>query len=210
LYPEPGGRIIVDPREMNRICVFCGSGSGRDPEYRRAAEACGRLIAARGAGLVYGGSQLGLMGVIADTVAARGGPVTGVVPRLLVEREAAHLGLADLRVVESMHERKALMANLATAFLALPGGFGTFDELFEIVTWAQLGLHSKPIGVLNVRGYFDPLFGMLDRAVAEGFIQERYRGLLISDAEPAALIDRLLRTAACLPSDPPSGVLESG
>lgn len=194
---------------MQRICVFCGSSSGRGTVYRAAAEECGRLIAAHGAGLVYGGSQLGLMGVVADTVAALGMPVTGVVPQLLVEKEAAHLGLADLRIVSSMHERKALMAELATAFLAIPGGFGTFDELFEIVTWAQLKLHAKPIGLLNVNGYFDPMLAMIDRAVQEGFIKERYRGLIAADSDPARLIARLVSAASLLPEEPASGALAS-
>ncbi len=143
--------------------------------------------------MVYGGSQLGLMGVVADAVMAGGGKVTGVVPRLLVEKEAAHLGLEDLRIVETMHERKALMADLADAFVALPGGFGTFDELFEIVTWAQLGLHAKPIGVLNVSGYYDGLLAMLDRCVTEGFIKERYRGLVKAADRPEELLSVLRR-----------------
>lgn len=184
---------------MQRICVFCGSSFGRGSVYREAAGECGRLIAAHGAGLVYGGSQLGLMGVVADTVAGLGMPVTGVVPKLLVEKEAAHRGLTDLRVVASMHERKALMAELATAFLAIPGGFGTFDELFEIITWAQLGLHSKPVGLLNVNGYFDPMLRMIDHAVEEGFIKERYRGLVIAETNPAKLIARLIDAGS---SDP--------
>lgn len=194
---------------MQRICVFCGSSFGRGSLYREAAEECGRLIAAHGAGLIYGGSQLGLMGVVADTVAALGMPVTGVVPKLLVEKEAAHLGLADLRVVGSMHERKALMAQLATAFLAIPGGFGTFDELFEIVTWAQLGLHAKPIGLLNVNGYFDPMLRMIDHGVAEGFIKERYRGLIFDQTNPANLIARLIDVGASVPADSSSGALAS-
>lgn len=199
---------MFDSGGMRRICVFCGSSSGRGPAYRDAALECGRLIAERGAGLVYGGSQLGLMGVVADTVASLGMPVTGVVPRLLVEKEAAHTGLADLRVVNSMHERKALMAELASAFLALPGGFGTFDELFEIVTWAQLGLHSKPIGLLNVNGYFDPMLGMLDKAAAGGFIKERYRNLIIDGAAAGPLMDRLFAAAPSGP-DSSSGVSAS-
>lgn len=149
------------------------------------------------------------MGVVADTVAALGMPVTGVVPKLLVEKEAAHPGLADLRVVGSMHERKALMAELATAFLAIPGGFGTFDELFEIITWAQLGLHAKPIGLLNVNGYFDPMLAMMDHAVAEGFIKERYRSLVFDETNPAKLIARLIDAATSVPGDASCDALAS-
>jgi uncharacterized protein (TIGR00730 family) len=185
---------------MPRLCVFCGSAFGRRAEYRDTAVLVGRLIVERGWGLVYGGSQLGLMGVVADTVAAAGGSVVGVVPRLLVEKEAAHLGLADLRIVESMHERKALMADLSDAFLALPGGIGTLDELCEIVTWAQLGLHAKPIGLLNTGGYWDSLVAMLDHAVAEGFIKQRYRGLLRSCDDPVALLEELGVAATTRPT----------
>src|SRR6516164_2274986 len=147
---------------LKRICVFCGSSVGDRPIYLQAALELGRAIAERRLGLVYGGGHIGLMGVLADAVLSGGGEVIGVIPQALVDRELAHTGVTELRVVETMHQRKALMADLSDGFLALPGGFGTGDELFEILTWAQLGLHAKPIGVLNVGGYFDPLLAWLD------------------------------------------------
>jgi uncharacterized protein (TIGR00730 family) len=180
---------------MQRVCVFCGSSGGNRPVYRDAAERLGRLLAARGIGLVFGGSHLGLMGLLADTVLAAGGSVTGVMPRLLVEKEAAHTGLPDLRIVGSMHERKALMAELADGFIAMPGGFGTFEEFCEVVTWSQLGVHRKPCGLLNVEGYYDSLLGLCDHAVAEGFLKPVNRSIVLADAEPEALLDRMLHTA---------------
>src|ERR1043165_174167 len=144
-------------RPFRRVCVFCGSSPGARPEYRQAAEAMGRLLASRRIGLVYGGGNVGLMGLLADAALSAGGEVIGVIPRHLDAREVAHRGLPDLRVVASMHERKALMADLSDAFIALPGGLGTLEEMFEILTWAQLGLHRKPCGLLNVLGYFDRL-----------------------------------------------------
>lgn len=178
---------------MPRVCVFAGSSVGVRPSYRAAAEALGSAIAARGWGLVYGGGGIGLMGVVADAALAGGGEVIGVIPNALDTHEVAHRGLTSLRVVADMHTRKASMADLADGFVALPGGLGTFDELFEIVTWAQLGFHAKPIGLLDVDGYFAPLRALVEHAVAEGFVAPRYRALLDVDSDPIALLDRLRR-----------------
>lgn len=177
---------------MRRICVFCGSSFGSRPEYRQAAAEVGALLARKGVGLVYGGSNVGLMGVVADTVLAGGGDVIGVIPDALVAKEVAHRGLADLRVVGSMHERKALMAELSSAFLALPGGFGTLEEFIEAVTWSQLGLHRKPCGVLNVCGYYDSLLAMLDHAVEEQLLRPENRALVLVETDAETLIDKLL------------------
>jgi len=174
-----------------RLTVFCGSSTGRSPVYGDAARALGREMLARGAGLVYGGAGVGLMGVLADTLLEGGGEVIGVIPRHLVAREIAHADVTDLRVVETMHERKALMAELGDGFVALPGGVGTLDELFEAWTWAQLGLHVKPCGVLNVDGYFDSLLRLIEHTVEEGFMRPEYGRSLIAETEPAALLDRL-------------------
>jgi len=171
--------------------VFSGSSFGAKPVYADAAAGLGREIAARGIGLVYGGGSVGLMGVVADAVLAAGGEVIGVIPRALATKEIAHQGLADLRVVASMHERKALMTELADGFIALPGGFGTFDELFEAITWAQLGLHQKPIALLDVGGYFGPLLALLDRATEERFVRVEHRALVVSAADPVRVLDRL-------------------
>lgn len=176
---------------MKRICVFAGSSAGARPEYLATAGELGSLMAARGVELVYGGARVGLMGAVADAVLAGGGRVTGVIPRALVEKEVAHSGLTDLRVVTSMHQRKALMADLSDAFIALPGGWGTLDEMFEILTWAQLGLHRKPCGLLNVQGYFDQLLAFLDHTVEQGFVRREYRSLLAVAAGSAALLDAL-------------------
>jgi hypothetical protein len=176
---------------VRRVCVFCGSSPGRDPRHAEQAAALARELASRGMGLVFGGGSIGLMGVLADHALAAGGSVTGVIPHSLAARELAHRGVADMRVVATMHARKALMAELADAFVALPGGMGTLDELFEVVTWSQLGIHRKPIGVLNVAGYYDPLVALLDHAVAGGFVAAESRGLVIVDADPAALLDRM-------------------
>ena len=176
---------------LERICVFCGSSSGAREIYREAAISLGRTLAQRGIGLVYGGSHLGLMGTLADTVMAARGAVTGVMPRLLVDKEAAHTGLPDLRIVGSMHERKALMADLACGFIALPGGFGTLEEFCEVLTWAQLGVHAKPCGLLNVAGFYDPLLALLDHAVAERFLKPQNRDLVIADDDVARLLDRM-------------------
>ncbi len=176
---------------MNRICVFAGSKFGVRAEYRSAAEALGRAMATRHLAVVYGGAQVGLMGVLADAALSGGGQVIGVIPEALVAREVAHTGLDDLRIVATMHARKALMADLADAFIALPGGWGTFDELFEILTWSQLGLHRKPVGVLNVQGYFDPLLSLIAHAIDEGFVA-RDAGRLITVADSAErLLDQL-------------------
>lgn len=175
-----------------RVCVFCGSRAGGRPVFAEQARAFGRLLAARGVGLVYGGGHVGLMGILADAVLAGGGEVRGVIPRALQDRELAHQRLTELHVVETMHQRKALMADLADGFAALPGAFGTGDELFEILTWAQLGLHAKPIGLLNVGGFFDPLLAWIDRAVEEAFLKPQHRDLLLVADEPGRLLDRLL------------------
>jgi uncharacterized protein (TIGR00730 family) len=179
-------------RPLQSICVFCGSSRGARPDYLSAAEATGREIARRGITLVYGAGNIGLMGAVADAALAEGGTVVGVIPESLVAWEVAHDGLTELHIVRSMHERKAMMAERANAFLALPGGLGTFEELFEILTWAQLGLHQKPFGLLNVAGYYDPLLMLLNRAVEERFLRPAHRDLVITEsADPARLIDRL-------------------
>jgi len=181
---------------LRRVCVFCGSSTGHPPEYRAAAEQLASEIVRRRIGLVFGGGCIGLMGIVADATLARGGHVTGVIPSALVARELAHRGLPDLRIVSSMHERKALMADLSDAFIALPGGFGTFEEFCEVVTWTQLGLHGKPCGLLNVGGFYDPLLALFDRAVADGFIKAQNRGIVTADSDPGALIDRLTQPLA--------------
>jgi uncharacterized protein (TIGR00730 family) len=177
---------------LQRVCIFCGSSTGVRPEYRAAAEEVAIQLAKRDVGIVFGGGCVGLMGVVADTALAHGGHVTGVIPSAMVAREIAHRGLPDLRILASMHERKALMASLSDAFIALPGGFGTFEEFCEVVTWTQLGLHRKPCGLLNIEGYYDPLVGLFDRAVADGFIRPENRQIVVSDSDPAALIERLV------------------
>jgi len=176
---------------VRRVCVFCGSTLGHDPRYAQQARALAREVVSRGIGVVFGGGSVGLMGVLADEVLAGGGAVTGVIPHGLAARELAHRGVADMRVVPTMHARKALMAELADGFVALPGGIGTLEELFEIVTWSQLGIHRKPVGVLNVAGYYDPLVALLDHAVAGGFVPARSRDLVIVDEEPKHLLDRM-------------------
>lgn len=175
---------------MRAVCVYCGSSPGRDPAYAEAARGLGRALAARGLGLVYGGASVGIMGVVADTVLALGGRVTGVIPEALARKEVAHGGLTELLVVSSMHERKTRMAELADAFVALPGGVGTLEEIFEVWTWAQLGLHGKPCGFLNVAGYWDGLIAFLDHAVAERFVKEPHRAMLVVSDEPGELLDR--------------------
>ena len=178
---------------MRNICVFCGSQSGTDLRYRQAAIELGGLLAQRGHGLVYGGGHVGLMGIIADTALEAGGSVTGVIPRPMTERELAHETVTKLYVVSSMHERKALMASLSDAFIALPGGYGTLEELFEVIAWAQLGIHRKPIGLLNVAGYFDALLSLVDHMIAEGFIKTKHRGLFVTAEQPQALLEALQR-----------------
>lgn len=176
---------------MRRVCVFTGSNAGARGEYANVAQQFGRELVARGYGLVYGGGSVGLMGRLADAVLACGGKVIGVIPEALLAKEVAHDGLMELRVVASMHERKALMSDLADAFVALPGGLGTLDELFEILTWAQLGLHAKPCGMLNVGNYFDTLLAFLDHAVEQQFVKREHRSLLITADSPQELLGRL-------------------
>jgi uncharacterized protein (TIGR00730 family) len=176
---------------MKRVCVYCGSSPGNRPDYADLARELGRTLAARGLGLVYGGGHVGLMGTLADAVLAAGGEVTGIIPQRLVDAEVAHHGLTSLEIVGSMHERKARMAELADAFIALPGGFGTLDELFEILTWAQLGLHGKPCGLIDFDGYYAPLVTWADSAVRAGFVRPAHRKLLMVDTDIARLLDRL-------------------
>jgi hypothetical protein len=178
---------------MRRICVFTGSNLGAREVYVDAARCLGHDLARRGLGLVYGGGCVGLMGVLADAVLERGGHVTGVIPEALVRREVGHTGLPDLRIVGSMHERKLLMAELADGFVAMPGGFGTLDEIFEILTWAQLGIHSKPAGFLNVLGYFDSLLRFLDETVTERFVSAQHRQNVLVDEDAGRLLDALER-----------------
>ena len=179
---------------MKRICVFTGSSPGTLEAYAAATRALARVLVSRGQTLVYGGAKVGLMGVLADAVLDGGGEVIGVIPAHLKAKEVAHRGLTDLRVVDSMHERKAVMAELSDGVIALPGGLGTLEELFEMLTWAQLGLHRKPCGVVNVEGYFDRLLDFLDHAVGQRFISATHRGLLLSDADPTRLLDRMADT----------------
>jgi uncharacterized protein (TIGR00730 family) len=178
---------------MRAVCVFCGSNNGGRPEYAAAATALGTHLAGRGIDVVYGGASVGLMGAVADAALAAGGRVTGVIPRHLVDRELAHPGLTDLHVTESMHERKALMTDLSEGFIALPGGFGTLEELAEVTTWAQLGLHAKPIGLLDVAGFYELFLRLVDLMVAENFVPEPHRRLLVTADTPAQLVDELLR-----------------
>ena len=173
-----------------RLCVFCGASPGRDPAYAALARSVGRGLAERGIGLVYGGGRVGLMGAVADAALEAGGEVIGVIPSRLVERELAHRGVTDLRVVDTLHARKATMAELSDGFIALPGGFGTLEELTEVVSWAQLDLHTKPIGLLGPAGYWDGLLAWLDRVVAEGFITPQHRTLVAVDPDLAALLAR--------------------
>lgn len=175
---------------MKKICVFCGSSPGSRPEYLEAAEALGRALLKRGEDLVYGGASVGLMGRLADTVMAGGGHVIGVIPSSLADREVAATRLPDLRVVGSMHERKAMMADLSDGFVALPGGLGTMEEFFEVLTWTQLGIHRKPCGLLNVAGYFDKLVDFLDEAQERRFIRPEHRSMIVVRDEPEELLDR--------------------
>ena len=174
-----------------RICVFCGSKVGVDELYRQAAIELGQLMVQQGCGLVFGGGSVGLMGVIADAVLAEQGEVIGVLPEKLATKELRHPGVADMRVVENMHARKALMSELSDAFIALPGGLGTFEELFEVITWAQLGFHRKNIGLLNVGGYYDPLVRLVDHAIQEGFIKADHRDLIVVEERADVLLRRL-------------------
>jgi uncharacterized protein (TIGR00730 family) len=183
---------------MKRVCVYCGSNAGRRSDYAEAAKDLARALVNRHIDLVYGGASVGMMGVLANTILAEGGHVIGIIPQGLVDREVAHPGLSDLRVVASMHERKTLMAELSDGFIALPGGLGTLEELFEALTWAQLGLHQKPCGLLNVPHYYRSLIDFLDHAVAEQLLEEVYRAMLLVEEQP----ERLLERFACYQAPP--------
>lgn len=176
---------------LRRICVFCGSNTGARQVYQQAAQTVGQLLCRRGIELVYGGGNVGLMGIVANACLNEGGRVIGVIPQALADREVAHTGLTELRIVGSMHERKFVMADLSDAFVALPGGYGTWEEFFEVLTWSQLGIQRKACGVLNVSGYYDPLLEMADRALSQGFLRDVQRDLLLSDSDPEQLLDRL-------------------
>lgn len=178
---------------MKKVCVFCGSSPGARPEYARAAEQLGRVLVEREIGLVYGGASVGLMGKVAETVLSGGGDVIGVIPSGLVKMEVAYEGLPDLRVVDSMHERKAMMADLADGFIAMPGGLGTIEEIFEVLTWAQLGIHEKPCGFLNIYRYYDHLITFLEGAVGEQFIRADHRTMVLVDEKPKRLLDQFDR-----------------
>ncbi len=175
---------------MKRICVYCGSSQGRQPEYRLAAQELGEALLERNLGLIYGGASVGIMGAVADTVLAGGGEAIGVIPEALAIKEVAHEGLSEQHVVATMHERKAMMADLADGFIALPGGWGTLEEIFEILTWAQLGFHDKPCGLLNIEGYYDGLIGFLENSFEQQFVSELYRPMLMRALEPASLLNQ--------------------
>jgi len=186
-------------RQVQRLCVFCGSSSGARPLYAEAAAQLGRELAKSKIAVVFGGGRVGLMGILADSVLSAGGQAIGVMPRALVEKEIAHTSLTELHVVESMHQRKALMADLADAFLLLPGGFGSWEEFFEVVTWLQLGIHSKPCAVLNVAGYYDMLLSLTSHALKEGFLRSAHKEMLIVEEDPVRLLGRL--EVALIPSE---------
>jgi uncharacterized protein (TIGR00730 family) len=181
---------------MKRLCVYCGSRPGGEPAYTEAAKNLAHALVKRKIEVVYGGASVGTMGVLADTVLAEGGHVIGIIPQAVLGREVVHRGLSDLRVVTSMHERKALMAELSDGFIALPGGLGTLDEVFEILTWGQLGLHRKPCGLLNIRDYYRGLIDFLDHGVSEGFITDVHRAMLLVEEEPERLLDQFERYKA--------------
>jgi len=181
---------------VTRVCVFCGSNDGDRPAYRQSAVAIARALVRRGVGIVYGGGRVGLMGTVADAALAAGGEVIGIIPEMLAGREVAHRGLTELHVVGSMHERKAMMAALSDAFIMLPGGFGTLEEIFEVITWRQLGYHDKPSGILNVEGYYDTLLAFCDATVVHGFVKAADRGNLVSGKDVDALVDALLALAS--------------
>jgi uncharacterized protein (TIGR00730 family) len=176
---------------MKSVAVYCGSSSGNKEEYTQQAQEMGRELARRGLTLVYGGGCVGLMGTIADAVLAEGGRVIGVIPQFLADKEVAHRGCTELHVVETMHQRKLLMADLADGFVAMPGGFGTLEELFEVLTWGQLGLHGKPVGLLNTLGFYDTLLGLLDHMSAEAFLRPENREQVLQNVNPAALLDAM-------------------
>src|ERR1700742_4667334 len=179
------------PVQLSSVAVYCGSNPGLDPAYARAATQLGQTLAASGIALVFGGGHVGLVGTVSDAVLAGGGQAHGVITEALEGKELAHRGLTSLRVTATMHERKAAMADLADGFIMLPGGFGTYDEFFEVLTWTQLGIHVKPCGILDVAGFFDPLRAMLDRAVTGGFVHPAHRDMVLVDDDPATLLDRL-------------------
>jgi uncharacterized protein (TIGR00730 family) len=185
--------VSAPPRRLSAICVFCGSARGARDSYADAAERLADELARRGIRLVYGGGNVGLMGVVADAAIARGVPVTGIIPGNLASKELAHHGIDDLRIVESMHARKALMAELSDGFVALPGGIGTFEEWFEVLTWSQLGMHRKPCALLDVDGYYGSLLELLDRSVAEGFLKPKHRAKVLVASEAAELLDAMER-----------------
>jgi uncharacterized protein (TIGR00730 family) len=185
---------------LKKLCVFCGSSMGQRKAYAEAAVSLARLLAVTRIELVYGGGNCGLMGILANELLRHGGKVTGVIPEALMAREVGHTGVTELHVVASMHERKALMSNLSDAFVALPGGFGTLEELFEVITWAQLGFHSKPVGLLNVERYFDPLVGLIEHAAREGFLPPSPGPLWLAESAPGLLLERLV--GACAESAP--------
>lgn len=187
--PDPAD-VILGYRLPVRVCVFCGASPGTNPVYLDAAKATGRMLAERGIGLVYGGASVGTMGVVADAALAAGGEVYGVIPQSLVDREVAHHGLTQLRVVPTLHERKAAMASLSDGFLTLPGGAGTLEEFFEVWSWAQLGLHTKPVALLDVDGFYQPLLSFLDHVIAEGFLRTGYQRSLIIEPDLPAVLDR--------------------
>lgn len=176
---------------MQTICVFCGSAPGLKHEYAGGARELGCVLAKQNINLVYGGGRVGLMGMVADAALAAGAKVTGIIPRSLADKEIAHQGLTDLRIVTTMHERKAMMSELSDGFIAMPGGFGTLEELFEVVTWAQLGIHTKPFGLLNVAGYYDGLISFLDHSVEQGFVPQRHREMIIVSDEAEELVELL-------------------
>jgi uncharacterized protein (TIGR00730 family) len=177
--------------QLNRICVFCGTNPGSRPAYGTAARELGRVLAEEGIELVYGGASVGIMGELADSVQEHGGHVTGIIPQQLVQKEAAHTGIPNLIVVASMHQRKSQMADMSDGFIALPGGIGTLEGFFEVLTWGQLGIHSKPSGILNIEGYFDGLTGFLDHAVREGFLTDVHRHAIIVETNPSRLLERM-------------------
>jgi uncharacterized protein (TIGR00730 family) len=195
----PTRRFVLTSMQLKRLCVFCGSSAGHDPVYAKTAHEFGLEMAGRNLTLVYGGGNIGLMGIVADAVLAGGGKVIGVIPRFLQNREIAHNGLTELRLVDSMHERKALMADLSDGFVALPGGFGTLDELCEILTWAQLQLHAKPCAILNIQGFFAPFLAQIQTATQTGFIRPEHVDLLRTASNPSALLDQISAVPA---SDP--------
>jgi uncharacterized protein (TIGR00730 family) len=194
---------------IGAVCVFCGSQPGTSPAYLQAARELGTQLARRDCSVVYGGGHVGMMGALADGALAAGGRVIGVIPEHLMRPEVAHQGLTELLVVDSMHTRKRIMASRSDAFVVLPGGYGTFEEMFEMVTWRQLQLHAKPVGLVNVEGYFDHLLAFLQHAAGQEFIRPQHRGLLTVDASVPALLERLARQAAAAPQAGPGGLERS-